>query len=77
MSTTIITFGPDQRPEPGAYALITGCAEDAARSIAFAVFGPAFCTSYDAASERGRKVLTNPERTCVGTVSVDIDEAQP
>lgn len=73
MSTTIITFGPDQRPEKGAYALISGCDHEAARAIAFAVFGPEFCTSHDAGSDRGTRIMGDPERTLIGTVLVDID----
>jgi hypothetical protein len=72
MSTTIITFGPDQRPEPGAYFVIRGCDHEAARAIAFALFGPEFCTSYDGDSERGANILDNPERTMIGGVEVHL-----
>lgn len=72
MTTTIITFGPDQRPEPGAYFEIRGCDHEAARGIAFALFGGNFCTSYDGDSERGRKILDDPKRTVIGTVDVHL-----
>lgn len=72
MTTTIITFGPDQRPEPGAYVVIEGCDHEAARAIAFAVFGPEFCTSYEADSPRGQNILNNVERTEIGRITVAV-----
>lgn len=71
----MVTFGPDQRPEPNAAMIIAGCDNEQARGIALALFGRDWAAIYH--GPEALKVATKYPPTLIRLVTISAPRWSP